>query len=103
MSSATASARQRSTLTVRYRMAVLSRVAAAVIGGYLLTTTLSLLLARVMDSPRAEAVATALLLSFAIYIGAIIWAFAARTVCRAWIGLLLPAVVSFAAWWLAAA
>ncbi|MGT2490831.1 DUF3649 domain-containing protein [Cupriavidus basilensis] len=44
----------------------------------------------------AEAVMTASLLSYAIYTGAALWAFAARSARRAWLGLLAPSAVLLA-------
>lgn len=72
--------------------AVFQRVAAAVIGGYALANLLPLALVKFLPIGRAETVMTALLLSFAFYAAAIIWVFAARSVWRAWAGLLLLAV-----------
>lgn len=81
------------TVPTGYRQSVFSRVVAAVVGGYGLATTASIVLARVMPGPKVDAVLAAVLLSFAVYVGAILWAFAARTAWRAWWGLLGAAVV----------
>ncbi|MDM5180470.1 DUF3649 domain-containing protein [Massilia sp. DJPM01] len=77
-----------------YRLGVGSRALAAILGGYLLAAAsalLALLLPRVLGTGRADAVIGATLASFAIYAGAVIWVFAARSAARAWLGLLLPA------------
>lgn len=92
--------RKRSVLPLEYRLSVLSRAIAAMIGGYALATMLSILLSRLLPMPRAQAVATAMLLSFAIYTAAVLWVFAARTTYRAWGGLLLPTMLCGVAWWL---
>jgi hypothetical protein len=81
---------------------VLSRAAAATFGGYALATTLSILLSRVLPMPKAEAVMTAVLLSFTVYTCAILWAFAVRTAAKAWVGLLIPTAVCTGAWWMGA-
>ncbi|ATQ77101.1 iron transporter [Massilia violaceinigra] len=78
-----------------YRLGVGSRALAAILGGYLLAAAasalLALLLPRVLGTGRADAVIAATLASFAIYAGAVIWVFAARSAARAWLGMLLPA------------
>lgn len=94
------SMRKRRALSLDYRLSVLSRVLAAVIGGYAFATVLSILLSRLVPMPRAEAVATGMLLSFAIYAAAVLWVFAARTAYRAWSGLLLPTMLCGLASWL---
>lgn len=71
-----------------YRLAVLSRAAAAAFGGYAAAAALSIMLSRVLTLPRAEAVLTAMLLSFALYAGAVVWAFAARNTRTVWLVLL---------------
>lgn len=77
----------------RWRLAVASRVAAAVIGGYLLASLSSICLAQFLPLPRAEAVVLSMTLSFLVYLPAVLWCFACRTAWRAWWGLLLPSAV----------
>lgn len=96
----TAPPRRRNALPLSYRLAVLSRLGAAALGGYALAIALPALLSRVLPMPRAEAVMTSLLLSFAIYVCAVLWAFAARNAYRAWLGLLAPALACGMVWWL---
>jgi hypothetical protein len=79
---------------------LISRIAAAVFGGYALATALSIALSRSLPLPRAEAVLTGMLLSFAVYAAAILWAFTVRTARRAWLGMLVPAGVFGAISWL---
>ncbi|NMG65087.1 DUF3649 domain-containing protein [Azoarcus indigens] len=76
----------------RPRLAIFSRVSAAVFGGYLLTSACIVFLSYIIPIRTAEAVLTATLLSFALYTGAVIWVFAAPTAGRAWAGMLLPTV-----------
>ena len=83
-----------------YRLAVLSRAAAAAVGGYAAAAALSILLSRVLPMPRAEAVLTAMLLSFAFYAAVVVWAFAARNPQTVWLALLGTAASCAAASWL---
>lgn len=80
----------RTPLSIRYRLAVLSRAAAAVLGGYAVASLFAYCLALALPIRRADAVLTGMLSSFAIFLIAVIWVFAARTALRAWCGLLLP-------------
>lgn len=73
--------------------AVFSRVLAAILGGYVLTSLIIALLAISLPGTRAEAVLTSMLLSFLIYAGAVMWVFACRSASRAWVGMLLPSLV----------
>lgn len=79
-----------------YRLQVASRVAAAVVGGYALaalaTAVLALLLPRCGALSHTDAVLTSSLASFALYAGAVLWVFSARSAARAWLGLALPAL-----------
>lgn len=86
--------------TAMYRLAVLSRVTAAICGGYALAGLCTALLAIWLPMARADAVMTATMLSFAIYACAVIWVFAARDAWRAWVGLGLPTLALAAAYWL---
>jgi hypothetical protein len=92
-----------STLPVSYRLAVFSRVLAAVLGGYLVTALASVCLTLWVPMPRAEAVVTGLTSSFVVYLLAVIWCFACRTAWRAWFGvigssLVLAALCGLAYW-----
>lgn len=82
------------------RLAVVSRVAAAVIGGYAFANAVAIFVSHVLPVPRASAVLAMTLASFGIYAGAVIFVFAARTAARAWLGLLVPTAVLGAAAWL---
>ena len=78
--------------------ALLSRIAAAVFGGYALAALASVaVLALPMSKPQA--VIAGMLASFAIYAGAVVWVFAVRSARRAWAGLLVAAApLALAAW-----
>lgn len=78
---------------MRYRLAVFSRAAAAILGGYALASAAAACLAVWLPMGRADAVTTAQMLSFVVYAGGVIWVFATRNAWRAWAGILLPAAV----------
>lgn len=75
-------------LDAPYRWSVTSRVLAAVFGGYALTSAATVLLALVWPLPKAQALLSATMLSFALYAVIVIWVFTTRTATRAWIGLI---------------
>lgn len=80
-------------LNLSYRLAVASRCLAALLGGYLLASMASVCLSLWLPLSRPEAVLSGMMSAFLFYLGAILWAFAARTAARAWLGILLPAAV----------
>ncbi len=80
--------------------ALVSRIVAALFGGYALAALASVaVLVLPLDEPQA--VLTGMQASFLIYAGAVIWVFAARSAGRAWGGLLIVAVpLAIAAWFI---
>lgn len=78
---------------------LVSRIAAAVAGGYAVGALVSVACALLLPLARAEAVLVGMMLSFAAYAGAVIWVFAARSAWRAWAGILLPGLLLAAASW----
>ncbi|RED37783.1 uncharacterized protein DUF3649 [Rhodopseudomonas thermotolerans] len=69
---------------------LVSRIVAALLGGYALAALFSVaVLALPLSKPQA--VLTGQLASFAICAGAAIWVFAVRSALKAWIGLLIVA------------
>ena len=77
---------------------LISRIAAALFGGYALAA-LSSVAALALPMSKPQAVLTGMLASFAIYAGAVIWVFAVRSAFKAWLGLIVVAVpLSWAAW-----
>jgi len=74
-------------------LGVVSRIAAAAGGGYALAAASAAWLSLVLPLTRVEATVTATLLSIVVYVCAVMWAFAARTAGRAWLGVLGPAAV----------
>ena len=80
-------------LPVSYRLAVTSRVLAAVLGGYIVAALASVSLTLWVPMARADAVVTGMMTSFLAYLGAVIWCFACRSAWRAWLGLIVPSLV----------
>ena len=78
--------------------ALVSRILAALLGGYALAALISVAaLALPLDKPQA--VLTGMQSSFLIYACAVIWVFAARSALRAWTGLAVVALpLALAAW-----
>lgn len=78
--------------------ALVSRIAAALFGGYALAALASVAtLALPMSKPQA--VLMGMLVSFIVYAGAVIWVFATRSAWRAWAGLLAAALPLLLAAW----
>lgn len=69
------------------KLEILARVAAALFGAYALASGAAVLLAAVLPQTRAEAVLTATLLSFVVYVAGAVWAFAEPRLGRVWCGL----------------
>lgn len=77
---------------------LLSRIVAAIGGGYALAAVASVAaLALPMD--KSQAVLAGTMASFLVYTGAVIWVFAVRSATRAWLGLLLAAIPLLLAAW----
>jgi len=76
------------------RPVIASRTLAAALGGYALANSLPVALLAMLPMSAADAALSAIQLSFLVYLGAILWAFAARSAWHAWLGLLLPAAAS---------
>lgn len=84
----------------RHRLDVAARTLAAAAMGYLVAALSAATLSRLLPGPTPEAIMTGSLLSFAIYAGIAIWAFAERQVWRVWLGLSGAAAVLGAILWL---
>ncbi|MGJ3257142.1 MAG: hypothetical protein ACFE0K_12570 [Alcanivorax sp.] len=85
----------------RYRWAVASRVLAAFVGGYVLSSLLLLLMALVWPLPRAEAIAASTMISFILYALIIIWAFSVKRLRTVWLGMVASSLLCGAlVWWL---
>lgn len=75
---------------------LVSRIVAALFGGYALAALTSVAALALPMSP-VEAVLTGMQASFVVYAAAVIWVFAARSAQRAWVGLAVVALPLFAA------
>ncbi|WP_313041886.1 DUF3649 domain-containing protein [Pseudomonas sp.] len=85
--------KSKTSLPVSYRLAVTSRVLAAVIGGYLMASLVAICLALWLPTSRADAVVTGMMSSFVFYLLAVLWCFACRTAWRAWAGVMVPSAL----------
>jgi hypothetical protein len=63
-------------------MALASRVATAIVGGYALTAIVTSLIARLLPGAKSDASAWALNISFALYAAILLWAFTSRRPAR---------------------
>lgn len=82
-------------LSAQYRWSVLSRTLAAIGGGYVLASLLSVALSLLLSlggMNKAEAVLAMTMISFLIYAAIIMAVFHASTATRAWIGLAIACV-----------
>lgn len=78
---------------------ILSRVIAAIVGGYLLANITAILLSYLLPGSQANNVMTGMLLSFIIYMIVVIWVFAVKTVWRAWQGIFVPGFIGAISIW----
>lgn len=74
----------------RRRLDILLRVLAALPGGYALSALFATAVA-MLPMARMDAVLAGMMGSFAVYAGAVVWVFAARSALRAWTGLAIVA------------
>ncbi|MGH8847398.1 MAG: iron uptake protein [Polaromonas sp.] len=69
------------------RLAILLRIAGAVLGGYVFSAALVALLAAglpLAGLPRSEAAVSAAMLGFVLYLLVLLWAFSVRSLVRLW-------------------
>ena len=85
----------------RYRANVAGRAAAAALGGYTIAALFASASARLLPLPRVEAVLSGTMVAFLVIPGVVIWAFLARSMVRAWTGILIAAMLLALAAWLA--
>lgn len=82
-------------------LGVLARTLAAIVGGYALAAATSVLLPLLWPSVRAQAVLSGMLLGILVCACTALWAFAARSAGRAWLGIVaLLAPMALAIAWL---
>ncbi|WP_336693731.1 DUF3649 domain-containing protein [Delftia acidovorans] len=72
---------------------VVSRLLAAVFGGYALASALAAFLAAALPGAHVDAVLAGMQWSFALHALAVIWAFSPVSAGRVWLGLLVPAAL----------
>ncbi|HDS1837829.1 MULTISPECIES: DUF3649 domain-containing protein [Stenotrophomonas] len=70
---------------------LVSRILAALFGGYVLAALCSIA-ALALPIDGRQAVFTGMLASFLLYAGAVVWVFAVRSAWRAWMGLIVAAL-----------
>lgn len=77
----------------------LSRIVAALFGGYLFTYAFTAALARLLPLPAGDALVVATLPAFLAYTLAVLWAFACRNPWRMWGGLALALPLAAIGFW----
>lgn len=70
----------------RYRWAVLSRVLAATVGGFMIAGLSVPVITGLLPGPNELATYGAMLLSFTVWLIAVLWVFTASNATRAWAG-----------------
>ena len=74
-------------------MQIISRVVAAAVGGYALSSLVAIGFSIVLPMARSEAVHVGTMASFVMYVSVILWVFSTASAGRAWAGLFLCAVL----------
>ncbi len=75
-------------------LSVLSRTIAAIIGGYVLSNLLAVLISYLLPMQTADSVLLSLQLSFLFYSIVIIFVFSTKTAGKAWLGLFIACAMS---------
>lgn len=75
------------------KLAVISRVIAAIIGGYVFSNLLSILLSYFLSGSPANAVMTGMVVSFSIYGSVVIWVYSVKSLRQVWQSLLITSSV----------
>jgi hypothetical protein len=70
-------------------VAVISRVIAAIVGGYVLSNLLSIILSYLLPGSPAEGVMTAMVVSFAVYGAVVIWVYSVKSLQQVWKNILI--------------
>lgn len=82
-----------------FAWSVVSRIVAAILGGYAFTYAFTAALARLLPMDKNDAVIVATLPAFLIYTLAILWAFGCRSVGKVWAGLVLALPLAAIGFW----
>lgn len=80
-------------LSLSYRMALASRVLAAIVAGYAFTSVVTWWLELVWSTPPVQAVLAATMLSFTVYGVVVVRMFCVRTATRAWVELMAATLI----------
>ena len=75
------------------------RISAAIVGGYLFAYVFSAALAQLLPVRPTEAVIISALFGFVVYLGFILWAFAARAQMHVWLSLLSCVPLGILGFW----
>ncbi|WP_454617087.1 DUF3649 domain-containing protein [Bradyrhizobium cenepequi] len=81
-------------------LSAMLRALAGIGCGYLLASTVAIVLAKALPMSRLDAVLTGAMGSFAVYVCAMLWAFIASSTLRAWLGIAVPTLILAALGWL---
>jgi hypothetical protein len=87
-------------MTVHYRLDVLSRSLAAIVGGFVLASGVAVILSVLLaqgGQARGAAVTSGTLISWLVWTGGAMWAFYAPRHLAAWAWLLIPGAMLWAA------
>jgi hypothetical protein len=77
----------------------ISRITAALLGGYLFTYAFTAALARLLPLDKVDALVIASLLSFVVYTLAILWAFGCQSLRRVWTGIVFSLPLGLIGFW----
>ncbi len=80
-------------MTKDQTLSIVSRVAAAMIGGYAVSYYAAAAMSVLLPMVRSEAVVTSILLGIVIFAAAIMWVFSASSAKQAWLVLLVLTVI----------
>ena len=78
---------------------VASRACAALLGGYVAVSAISMLLARMVPLPKAGATTAAILSTPILFVVVILWVFSARSPSRAWLVLVVVTLIAGGTTW----
>lgn len=78
--------------------AIVSRALAAVVGGYIVANAIAFALAATLPLSQTDAVLVAMQASYLFYTIAALWAFAAKSALKAWLGLSGATAISLLLW-----
>lgn len=78
----------------------LLRALAGIGCGYLLASTVAIVLAKALPMSRLDAVLAGAMASFAVYVCAVLCTFIASSTLRAWLGIAVPTLILAALGWL---